>query len=58
MHTGFTYDTQQPHQGEAGGGIVGAIVELGHLVILPGLISVREESRSLGVQSTDGLGGN
>lgn len=57
MHTGFTYNTQQPHQGEAGGGIVGAIVELGHLIILPGLISVREESRSLGVQSTDGLGG-
>lgn len=35
-----TYHAQQPHQGEAGGGIVGAIVELGDLIVLPGLVSV------------------
>lgn len=35
-----TYNAKQPHQGEAGGGVVGAIVELGHLIVLPGLVSV------------------
>lgn len=52
-----TYDAQKPHEGEAGGGIMGSIVELGHLVILPSLKSVRKESCSLRVQSTDGLWG-
>lgn len=35
-----TYDAQQPHLGEAGGGVVGAVVELGHLVVLPGFKAV------------------
>lgn len=50
-----TYDAQQPHEGEAGGGIMGTIVELRHLLILPRLKSVRKEGCSLWVQSTDGL---
>lgn len=52
-----TYDAQKPHEGEAGGGVMGSVVELGHLVILPSLKSVREEGCSLWVQSTDGLRG-
>lgn len=55
--TNCTYHTQQPHHGEAGGGVVGAIVELWHLIILPGFISVWEERRPLGIQSTNGLRG-
>lgn len=50
-----TYDAKQPHEGEAGGGVVGAIVELGHLIVLPGVVSFREESRPLWVQSADRL---
>lgn len=34
---------------------MGAIVELRHLIVLPGLVSVWKERRPLGVQSTDGL---
>lgn len=50
-----TYDAKQPHEGEAGGGVVGAVVEFGHLVVLPGVVSVREERRPLWVQSADRL---
>lgn len=56
-----TYDAKQPHEGEAGGGVVGAVVEFGHLIVLPGVMSVREERRPLWVQSADRLrraGGN
>lgn len=52
-----THHAQQPHEGEAGGGIVGPVVELRHLIVLPGLKSVRKESCSLWVQGTDGLFG-
>lgn len=51
----LTYDAQQPHLGEGGGGVVGSVVELGHLVVLPGFIAVVEERRPLGVQGTNGL---
>ena len=53
----MTYDAQKPHLGEAGGGVVCAVVELGHLIIFPGFISVGEECSPLGVESTDGLQG-
>lgn len=56
-----TYDAKQPHEGEAGGGVVGAVVEFGHLIVLPGVVPVREERRPLWVQSADRLrraGGN
>lgn len=52
-----TYDAKQPHEGEAGGGVVGAVVELGHLVVLPRVVSLREERRPLWVQSADRLRG-
>ena len=51
----IAYDAQQPGLDEAGGWVVGPVVELGDLFILPGFIAVREERRPLGVQSTDGL---
>lgn len=52
-----TYDAKQPHEGEAGGGVVGAVVEFGHLIVLPGVVSFREKSCPLWVQSADRLRG-
>lgn len=51
----FTYGPKQPHLSEAGGGIMRAVVEFRHLLVLPSVIAFRKERSPLWVECTDRL---